>query len=327
MLDEELTGYMGGLYAGPRVPSQQRPGPATNPDSEPGQRLRSADPSTQPYLRIRLAPISPFIGAVVEGVSLAEPLDAELQDELNRALLEWKVLFFKGQAITAADQQAFAANWGSLEVHPFFVPAASGGEGATPQVVRLEKDETKPGFENMWHTDVSWRSEPSLGSVLRAVEVPDVGGDTSWCDMAAAYDELTETMKERIQHLVAVHDWFHNFGAVMDPEDRDRLRPNFPPVEHPIVRVHPETGRKILYVNRIFTHHIVGMDEDESAELLDFLCARATVPEHQCRWRWEAGDVAFWDNRSTQHYANSDYFPNRRVMERITVIGDRPVGV
>jgi taurine dioxygenase len=142
--------------------------------------------------------------------------------------------------------------------------------------------------------------------------------------MAAAYDGLTAGMKEWIDSLVAVHDWITTFGLGMDEKTRTELRKDFPAVEHPVVRTHPETGRRTLYVNRAFTQHIVGLDEDESRELLNFLYLRATFPEYQCRSKWEPGDVAFWDNRSTQHYATSDYFPNRRVMERITVIGDKP---
>lgn len=308
MIDANLAGYMNGFVGGPRTPVQST----------------DAAGATE-YKRISLRPVSPTIGAVVEGISLAEEIDEELFEEIDRALLEWKVLFFKNQSITASEQQAFAANWGELELHPFFVSTVA-VEAELPEVVRLEKDETKPGFENIWHSDVSWREVPSLGSILRAVEVPEVGGDTLWCDMAAAYDHLKDDLKDRIENLVAVHDWVQTFGAVMDPAERDALRPDFPPVEHPVVRVHPQTGRKMLYVNRIFTQRIVGMSEAESAELLEHLFVQANIPEYQCRLRWEAGDVAFWDNRSTQHYANSDYYPARRVMERITIIGDVPVG-
>jgi taurine dioxygenase len=151
-----------------------------------------------------------------------------------------------------------------------------------------------------------------------------VGGDTLWADMAAAYDNLTPAMREFLDGKVAVHDWVQVFGWGMDEATREALRVDFPEVEHPIVRTHPETGRKTLYVNRAFTKHVVGMDPVEGEALLEFLYAQAAFPEYQCRLRWQPGDVAFWDNRSTQHYASSDYSPNRRVMERITVIGDRP---
>jgi taurine dioxygenase len=181
------------------------------------------------------------------------------------------------------------------------------------------------GYENAWHSDVTWRACPSLGSILRAIEVPAVGGDTLWADMGAAYDGLSDALKERIDGLVAEHDWIPTFGLGMDPKTRDELRKDFPAVEHPVVRTHPETGRKTLFVNRAFTQRIIGLPPEESSELLGLLYTQVTFPEYQCRYKWRAGDVAFWDNRSTQHYAASDYFPQRRVMERITVIGDRPV--
>lgn len=305
MLTADLTGRLNGFGAGPRVA-----------DRVP------ADWTDEPITRFSLTPISRLIGAVVEGVDLREPVDDELFAQLDRALLEWKVLFFRGQELTHDQHAAFARRWGPLENHPFY--GRTTGIEAEPDVVRLEKDETTSGYENVWHSDVTWRMEPSLGSVLRAIEVPEMGGDTMWCDMAAAYDGLTEGMKERLAGLTAVHDWWWSFGQRMDPAKADALRGDFPPAEHPVVRTHPATGRKTLYVNRAFTQHIVGLDDAESAELLDHLYARAMIPEYQCRWRWQPGDVAFWDNRSTQHYAVSDYFPQRRVMERITIVGDKP---
>jgi taurine dioxygenase len=278
----------------------------------------------KPYTRFSVRALAPTIGAEIIGVSLADEVDPELFDELNRALLEWKVLFFRGQDITGEQQTAFAANWGPLEAHPF-IKVHTSQDDARPEVVRFEKGPKLGGYENVWHSDVTWRLEPSLGSVLRAIEVPEVGGDTSWADMGAAYDGLDGRTKARIEGMTAVHDWITTFGLGMDDETRDALRADFPPAEHPVVRTHPETGRKTLYVNRAFTQHLVGVDPEEGRALLELLFTRATFPEYQCRWKWAAGDVAFWDNRSTQHYASSDYFPNRRVMERITIIGDRPV--
>jgi taurine dioxygenase len=291
----------------------------------PGPRIASRVPDgwdDKPYTRFTVAPLAPTIGAVIEGVSLAEEVDDELFTELNRALLEWKVLFFRNQEITGEQHVAFASHWGPLETHPF-IKIATDQPDDKPEVVRFEKGPQLGGYENVWHSDVTWREVPSLGSILRAIEVPPVGGDTLFADMGAAYDKLPESVKERIEGLTAVHDWLLTFGMAMDQQTRDDLRKDFPPAEHPIVRTHPETGRKTLYVNRAFTQHIVGIDEHESRALLDFLYLQATFPEYQCRWRWQPGDVAFWDNRSTQHYATSDYFPQRRVMERITVIGDR----
>jgi taurine dioxygenase len=291
-----------------------------------GPRIASRTPEgwiDRPYSRFTVDPVSPTIGAEIGGVSLAEPVDAELFEELNRALLEWKVLFFRGQRITPADQMAFAKTWGPIESHPF-VRLRDDNQPETPEVLRLQKGKESKGNENLWHSDVTWRTCPSLGSILHAIEVPPVGGDTLWADMAAAYDCLPDDVKAYVDGMYAVHDWIDTFGRGMDPATRDALRPDFPPVEHPVVRMHPETGRNMLYVNVAFTERIVGLEPDESAELLDFLYRQASYPEFQCRFRWQPGDVAFWDNRSTQHYAVSDYYPNPRVMERVTIIGDAP---
>jgi len=277
----------------------------------------------RPYTTFGVTPLSPTIGGVITGVSLAQPVDAALFSELNRALLEGKVIFFRDQHITGEQHTAFAANWGPLESHPF-ISLRKDQTPEQPQVVRFEKGPNVAGYENTWHSDVSWRENPSLGSVLRAIEVPEVGGDTLWADMGAAYDGLSDETKAQIEGLTAVHDWITTFGRGMNDEAREQLRPDFPAVEHPVVRTHPETGRKTLYVNQAFTQHVVGLDPDGSRQLLQQLYLRACFPEYQCRFHWRAGDVAFWDNRATQHYAVSDYYPNRRVMERITVIGDRP---
>lgn len=275
------------------------------------------------YERFTVEPLSPTIGAVVDGVSLADPIDAALHAELNRALLEWKVIFFRRQDVTREQHAAFARLWGPLEHHPFVKLHVAQPDDA-PEVLRLEKNDVVPGVENVWHSDVTWREQPSLGSVLRAVEVPPVGGDTLWADMGAAYDLLPSRLRERIDGLTAVHDWVDTFGRGMDDATREALRPDFPPMQHPVVRTHPETGRRTLYVNGAFTQSIVGLDPEESDALLARLYAQAAIPEVQCRFHWQPGDVAFWDNRSTQHYAASDYFPQRRVMERITIVGDRP---
>jgi taurine dioxygenase len=292
-----------------------------------GPRIASRTPTgwvDEPYTRFDVAPASPTIGAYVTGVSLAEPLEEETFRQLHRALLEWKVLFFRGQHLDADQHEALGRRWGALEWHPFARTTLPGQEEDRPRVMRFAKDATTAGYENLWHTDVTWRECPSLGSILRAIDVPAVGGDTLWADMGAAYDCLPDDIKVRLDGLTAIHDWWDTFGRALPAVERDALRPHFPPVEHPVVRTHPETGRKTLFVNVAFTQHIVAMPRDESAELLDFLYRQAAYPEYQCRFSWTAGDIAFWDNRATQHYATSDYFPQRRVMERITIIGDRP---
>jgi taurine dioxygenase len=296
-------------------------------DYHPGPRIHSRTPEgwdNAPYTRFGVEPLTPTIGAVITGVSLAETLDAELFTQVNRALLEWKVLFFRNQDITGAQHAAFAANWGPLEAHPF-IKMTTAQDDAKPEVVRFEKGPDLGGYENVWHSDVTWRETPSLGSVLRAIEVPPVGGDTMFADMCAAYDGLNDATKQRIEGLVAEHDWLYSFGLTMKPQERDELRKDFPAARHPVVRTHPETGRKMLYVNRGFTQFIVDMDPDESRALLEQLWIQASFGEYQCRWKWQPGDVAFWDNRSTQHYAANDYYPERRRMERTAVIGDVPV--
>jgi taurine dioxygenase len=246
-------------------------------------------------------------------------MDEQTFDEVHRALLEYKVIFFRDQDITSEQHVAFARRFGALETHPF-VPHREGH----PEVMVLEKNEQVGGYENVWHSDVTWRLEPSLGSVLLARRVPPVGGDTLFCDMYAAYDGLSDRVRTSLEGLRAVHDFTHTFGRMMSPEELAKKQQEFPPAEHPVVRTHPETGRQGLYVNAPFTSHIVGMDADESDRLLELLYRQATVPEYQCRFRWRPYSVAFWDNRAVQHYAASDYFPSPRVMERVTIVGDRP---
>ena len=280
----------------------------------------------RPYGRFEVRPLSPTIGAEIGGVDLGGAVDDDLHAELRRALLEWKVLFFRDQDITRAQHRAFAERWGELEQHPFYSYVHPDAQSA-PDVVTLAKDATSGGVENEWHADITWHARPSFGAVLRAVEVPDLGGDTLWADAGAAYDGLPADVRAHIDGLRAVHDWRTSFGLAMPPEDVERLSSEFPPIEHPVVRVHPETGRRTLFVNPIFTQHVVGLDPDESEALLAVLFRQMTRPEYQCRFRWTPGAVAFWDNRATQHYASSDYWPQRRVMDRISIAGDRPVGV
>lgn len=300
------------------------------PRIDVGPRVTARTPAgfdNRPYTLFGVHPVAPTIGAEIDGVDLAAPMGDELRAELHRALLEWKVLFFRDQDITRGQQRAFAARWGDLEQHPFYKHVVPDESPADADVVTLAKSESSPGVENEWHQDITWHERPSFGAVLRAVEVPAVGGDTLWADGAAAYDDLPETLRAEIDPLMAVHDWRYSFGLGMDSAVVAELAPRFPPVEHPVVRVHPETGRRTLFVNAIFTQHIVGRDAAASDTLLERLFAQFRRPEHQCRFRWSAGSVAFWDNRAAAHYAASDYHPQRRVMDRISIAGDRPVGI
>jgi taurine dioxygenase len=274
----------------------------------------------QPYRRIAPGPLSPTIGAELHGTSLAEPLDDETLAEVRRALLEYKVIFFRDQDITPEQHVAFARRFGELEVHPF-VPHREGH----PEVMVLKKNERLGGYENVWHSDVTWRLAPSLGSVLLAREVPGVGGDTLFSDMYAAYEGLDDDVRQALEGRRAVHDFTHTFGRFMSAEELAKKQAEFPPAEHPVVRTHPETGRKGLYVNAAFTSHILGMSRDESDALLERLYRQASIPEYQCRFHWRRHSIAFWDNRAVQHYAVSDYWPQRRLMERVTIVGDPPV--
>ncbi|MEV5014549.1 TauD/TfdA dioxygenase family protein [Streptomyces sp. NPDC053780] len=273
----------------------------------------------RPYEHFEVVPQARTIGAEIRGVDLSRPLGATLREELNRALLEWKVLFFRAQHLTPGQQRDFAGHWGELETNPLL----SAGDSA--DVVRFDKGAgSAPTYENVWHTDVTFRERPALGAVLQLREVPPFGGDTMWADMAAAYDNLPPEVKERVDGARAVHDFIPGFARFYGPE---RLAPHqdlFPPVEHPVVRTHPETGRRMLFVNTSFTTRITGMDRAESDRLLRLLFQQAHVPEYQVRFRWQAGDVAFWDNRATQHYAVGDYGSERRVAERVAIAGDRP---
>ncbi|AXG82278.1 taurine dioxygenase [Streptomyces paludis] len=271
----------------------------------------------RPYDLFEVVPLARTIGAEIRGPALSAPPSPALREEINRALLEWKVLFFRGQHLTSGAQRAFARAWGELETNPLLAA------GDSPEVVRFDRDAV-PTFENVWHTDVTFRERPALGAVLQLREVPPSGGDTLWADMAAAYDNLPQDVKDRIDGARAVHDFLPGFARFYPADRLAAFQDRFPPVEHPVVRRHPETGRRMLFVNTSFTTHLVGFGREESDRLLRLLFQQAHVPEFQVRFRWQAGDIAFWDNRATQHYAVNDYRPHRRVAERVAIVGDRP---
>lgn len=270
------------------------------------------------YTAFEPRPLSPAIGAELIGIDLARDLtDAEI-GEVRRALLQYKVVFFRDQNITRAQHIAFARRFGPLEIHP----ATPKGQ-PDPEVLRIAHGPDNRGVENAWHSDVTWRTEPSLGSILRAIEIPPVGGDTLFADMALAYDNLSAEMKRFVSGLTAVHDIARVFVGRLG-KSAEELHAKFPPMEHPVVRTHPETGRHLIYVNTAFTSHIKGLSRQESDALLAHLYAQASIPEYQCRFRWAENSIAFWDNRACQHYAASDYFPAVRIMERVTISGDKP---
>ncbi|MDC0073028.1 TauD/TfdA family dioxygenase [Gammaproteobacteria bacterium] len=268
--------------------------------------------------------LSPTIGGELLGVDLREDLTSEIKELIYEALLVYKVIFFRDQDLTTDQHIHFSKNFGDLEVHPF-APFKEG----YPEVLKITHNEKSPGRENLWHSDVTWRKEPSLGSVLRMLEKPENGGDTLFSDMYAAYDDLSDEVKQRLEGAVAVHD-FVGFRKRLikegkSPKEIEAFNKKFPMPEHPVFRTHPDTGKKVIYVNRAFTQYIKGWEENESKDMLDFLYSRASTPEYQCRFAWENNSIAFWDNRACQHYANSDYWPQIRRVERVTIVGDRPV--
>ena len=266
---------------------------------------------------ITVSPLTPAIGAEIGNVDLGQVTDQEIID-IRAALLKHKVVFFREQTLSQAQHIGLARGFGELEIHP-----ATPSSQSNPEVLHIAHGPESKGQENFWHSDVTWREKPSLGSILKAVKVPAVGGDTLFANMVLAYELLPENMKEAITGRVAIHDIARVFAKRLN-KSAEELRERYPPVEHPIVRTHPETGESVLYVNTAFTSHIKDMDRDDSAQLLRTLYLTAANPEIQCRFRWEKGSLAFWDNRASQHFASSDYFPQVRKMERVTIAGDRP---
>jgi len=266
---------------------------------------------------LAVEPLTPFIGAEITGVDLRSVTEQQVA-EIRAALLTHQVVFFRDQTLTQQEHIYFARQFGELEIHP----ATPQGQD-NPEVLHIAHGPDSKGRENMWHSDVTWREKPSLGSILKAVEVPAVGGDTLFANMVEAYERLSDSLKDKIAGKIAVHDIARVFAGRLN-KTTEELRETYPVMEHPIVRTHPETGANVLYVNNAFTSHIKDMDEDEGRELLQALYRTASNPELQCRFRWKVGSLAFWDNRACQHFASSDYFPQVRKMERVTIAGDRP---
>ncbi|HWX01842.1 TauD/TfdA dioxygenase family protein [Collimonas sp.] len=281
---------------------------------------------------MRIEQLTCSIGAEVMGVSLADAVhDEALFTEIRLQLVKHRVLFLRDQDISRAEHVAFARRFGELEDHP-----VAGSDPDYPGLVQIYKTPEQPNarYENAWHTDATWRAAPPFGCVLRCVETPDVGGDTIWANMVLAYENLPEDIKNKIAALRARHSLEASFGAAMPIEKRLALKAQFPDAEHPVVRIHPDTGEKILFVNAFTTHFTnfhtpanVRFGQDcapGSSLLLNYLISQANIPEYQVRWRWKKNSVAIWDNRSTQHYAVMDYPPCHRKMERAGIVGDLP---
>ena len=276
-------------------------------------------------MSLTITPLSSALGAHIDGVDLTLPLTEEQRIAIEQALLTHQVIFFRNQSITPQQQARFAAHFGDLHIHPIYPNVPD-----QPEVLVLDTAVTDVRDNAVWHTDVTFLPTPAMGAVLSAKQLPAFGGDTLWASGIAAFEGLSKPLQVLLDGLTATHDFtksfpLERFGST--PEDLSRweqTRKNNPPLSHPVIRTHPVSGRKSLFVNEGFTTKINELSEAESDAILKLLFAHATRPEYTIRWRWQENDVAFWDNRVTQHYAVDNYRPNRRVMHRATILGDAP---
>ncbi len=276
-------------------------------------------------MSLSIQPLSPAIGALVTGIDLRAPLRDEHHEALLAGLLRHHVLFFENQPITPQQQRALSARFGELHIHPVYPQHPE-----VPEVILLDTSLDNPPDNDNWHTDVTFIETPPMGALLSAQVLPALGGDTLWSSGIAAYEALSPALRDFLAPLQAEHDFLQSFPAwrfARTPNERQRweaARDKHPPVRHPVVRTHPVSGRRGLFVNEGFTSRIVDLSKAESDALLGLLTRHAAKPEFTVRWRWKRHDLAFWDNRLTQHYASADYLPERRVMFRTTILGDRP---
>ena len=284
-----------------------------------GPRYRHVADDSAPYETIEIDKLTPIIGAEIGGVDLSQPLGNRTIDELHRALAENSVIFFRDQHISQDQHLAFGRLFGELHIHP-----AAPTEPGKPALMKIYADKDSPRANGEgWHSDVSCDVEPPMGSILYVKQCPPKGGDTLFASMYAAYEALSDRMKAYLAGMTAIHDGedayrgtYANYG-VQD-------KPVYPRAEHPVIRTHPVTGKKALYVNRGFTKRLVGVPRDESEGILRYLFEHMANPLFQCRFRWRENSIAFWDNRCVQHRAMWDYWPHTRSGNRVTVAGDKP---
>ena len=277
-------------------------------------------PTEDPMSQIQVERVAGALGAEVSGVDLSQPLDDATQKEIRDAWLEHLVLFYRDQDLSIEEHKRFGRYFGELHIHPVLQPLRDEGH---PEIIVLESTEERPFVASGWHSDVTFQREPPLGSILKAVEVPAVGGDTMWANMYAAYDALSDKMQRLLSELRGVHN-----GSFFRRQATEKTLSGLQADEettHPVIRTHPETGRKALFVNSGFTRGIEGMKPRESRALLDFLYEHLSQPEFTCRFHWKKNSIAMWDNRCTQHRVIADQGPGLRRVERVTVKGDRPV--
>ena len=268
-------------------------------------------------------PLAAALGVELSGVDFASELTQEVFREVRRLLVKHQVIFFRDQDISPQQHHDLAASFGPLQTHP-----AYGTVDGFPEITILESTAENPSKIEAWHTDMTFRQHPPMGAVLRSKVIPEQGGDTLRASMTAAYDALSAQMKEFLSGLTAEHDFSWGFKeSLAEPGGRERLAEavaNNPPVVHPVIRTHPESAKKVLFVNSLFTTRILELEKQESAALLEFLYEHVATPEFSCRFNWEPNTIAIWDNRSTQHKPINDYFPAHRMLHRIVIDGDMP---
>ena len=268
-------------------------------------------------------PLACALGAELSGVDLTLELSPKIVKELRRLLVEYEVVFFRDQDISPAQHRSLAASFGPLQTHPAYNTV----EGF-PEITILESTAENPSKIEAWHSDMTFRAHPPLGTVLRSKIIPAQGGDTLWASMTAAYDGLSTPMQNFLADLTAEHDFSYGFKeSLAEPGGRDRLAQavaDNPPVIHPVIRTHPESGKKVIFVNSLFTTRILELNNRESEDVLKFLFEHVVTAEYSCRFRWAPNSIAIWDNRSTQHKPINDYFPAHRMLQRITIDGDIP---
>jgi len=275
--------------------------------------------------RLTITALGPYIGAEVSNLDLARPLSDAQFEQLYHAMIRHQVLFFRQQPLTPVQHRALAARFGDLHIHPVYPHAAD-----VEEIIVLDTHDNNPPDNDNWHTDVTFIDTPPAGAILAARHLPDSGGDTLWASGIAAYEALSAPIKTLLSGLQAEHDFTKSFqefkhrGSEAEHARWKKAVASNPPLLHPVIRTHPVSGKQALFVNEGFTTRIVDLTQKESDALLAFLFAHITKPEFQVRWRWQQDDVAIWDNRVTQHYANADYLPQRRIMHRATILGDKP---
>ena len=257
------------------------------------------------------------LGATIDEIDLREPLKTKEINFIKQSLAEHEVIFFRDQDISPEQHKAFALNFGELQSHPVY-PTDKG----FPEITILENDKDNPSKIEEWHSDMTFRKIPPLGSILLGKIIPK-GGDTLFSSLSAAFEGLPDEIKSSLESMQAIHSFEYGFKeSLEEPYGRERLKQALidnPPVEHPVIRTHPVTGKKLIYVNSLFTSNIKALNTAESRELLSFLCEHIRKEEYQCRFRWETNSIAFWDNRSVIHKPDNNYWPQLRRMERITI--------